>query len=160
MDEDDDIMLLWFWRRRKKRKLAEALASKKRGSRPGRAYKKPSLPSGAFMKLFFRDDCDSSSEGMGGPLDRRLRDAADFRKEYRVSRRLFTHILRITKKHNLIKSQKTGWTPASRDPVKPREALALFLARMGTKGEYFRVSNMYGRGQSTVSKWVDKVWTH
>ena len=78
-----------------------------------------------------------------------------FRREFRVSRQLFAHILQRIKPYLVSSAEHKA--PSCRAPVLPREALAMALTRLCTKGEGFRVAKLFGRGDSTLTKWLDIV---
>lgn len=147
-----------LWRILRKRRRQRTLSQeKRRGSRPGRLWKKPSLPVGSTMRLYFHPDCahDSLSSGDERGDAVLLLQSKDFRKQFRVSRGVFTKILRGI--YPVLHSQHTKLAPSTRMPVSIREALAMTLTRLGSKGESFRVAQAYGRGHSTLRKWLDKV---
>ena len=131
---------------------------KQRGSQPGRLWKAPSLPKGAYMNLYFREGCDEDSSGRGESVGRiPVRNARMFRRAFQLRRSTFMFVLRRIRKH--LSSDIARFAPKARNPVLPREALAMTLSRLGTKGESFRTAEHFGRGGSTVRRWMPIVMT-
>ena len=153
------LVFIILQRRRRRRKQRELLinAPAVRGSRPGRMWKKPRLQVGEAMKLYFRPGCSSTSSGDEEgqvPMRRRTIVApAEFRNQFRCSRRMFMFLLRGLRS----RLQHDIRCPPGRLPVTPREAIALALSRLGTKGEGWRSAQYFGRATSTGAKWTDRV---
>ena len=129
------LSLLLIRQRRNKAKQGH------RGSQRGRLWKKPSLPIGSNLSMY---------EDISVPrASRFFKPDAEFRREFRVSRQLFAHILQRIKPYLVSSAEHKA--PSCRAPVLPREALAMALTRLCTKGEGFRVAKLFGRGDSTLT---------
>jgi len=126
-----------------------------RGSQRGRLWKKPSLHIGSNLSMYFKHDEDPEEDVSVPSASRFFKPDDEFRREFRVSRQLFAHILQRIKPYLVSSAEHKA--PSCRAPVLPREALAMALTRLGTKGEGFRVAKLFGRGDSTLTKWLDIV---
>ena len=76
--------------------------------------------------------------------------ASRFKKTFRISRATFDFILEKIR-HRLQRETK------SKDPISPEERLAICLYRLARGDYYFTISEMVGRGLSTVSSIVHEV---